>query len=90
MMDINAHLLHYFINFLIKKLQLEQSKVQLFVMKNQQKNYPNQALENLRKEMYIPFMDNIWGSDFKRTRFFYVLLIFIGNMYMLIPLRDTK
>ena len=67
-MDINAHLLHYFIDFLIKKFQMEQSKVKLFVMKNQQKNYPNQALENLRKEMYTPFMDNIWSADFKGFR----------------------
>ena len=39
--------------------------------------------EELKKEMYTPFMDNIWGPDFKRIRFFYMLLIFIGNMHRL-------
>ena len=36
-----------------------------FLIKNQQKNYTNQLLENLIKEKYIhsPFIGNIQGQD---------------------------
>ena len=42
-------------NFSIKKHLLEQSKIelcQLCLIKNEQKNYTNQLLENLKREKY--------------------------------------
>ena len=50
MMDINLDLLQWFINFLIKRLQVEQLKTKIFLIKNQLKNYANQLLKNSKKE----------------------------------------
>ena len=52
MMDINVDLFHWFRNFLIKKLQAEQLKMKIFLIKNWLKNYSNPLLENLRKGKY--------------------------------------
>ena len=52
MMDINLDLLQWFINFLIKRLQAEQLKTKMFLIKNQLKNYANQLLKNSKKEKY--------------------------------------
>ena len=52
MMDINLDLLQWFINFLIKRLQAEQLKTKIFLIKNQLKNYANQLLKNSKKEKY--------------------------------------
>ena len=52
MMDINLDLLQWFINFLIKRLQAEQLKTKIFLIKNQLKNYANQLLKNSKKERY--------------------------------------
>ena len=56
-MDINVDLLQWFINFLIKKSsggtvknEIILDEMKLFLIKNYQKNYTNQLLENLRKE----------------------------------------
>ena len=56
-MDINVDLLQWFINFLIKKSsgatvenEIIFDEMKLFLIKNYQKNYTNQLLENLRKE----------------------------------------
>ena len=63
-MDIKRVLLQWFVNFLIKKLQVEQLKMKVFLIKNYLKNYLNQLLENSGKEKYTPsFIDNIWGAD---------------------------
>ena len=56
MMDTNVDLLQGFITFLIKNLLVEQLKVKIFPIKNQQKNYTNQLLENLIKEKYNRFL----------------------------------
>ena len=41
--------------------------MRIYLIKNQQKNYRNQLLENLIKEKYNKrkkkFIDNIWGAD---------------------------
>ena len=80
-----ASLFHKYL--LIKKLQLEQLKVKLFAMKIQQKNYPNQALGNQRKEMYTHLLWTIFGvQNLKDLDFFYMLLIYA----QVIPLKDTK
>ena len=63
MMDINEDLFQQFINFLIKKILVEQLKMKLYLIKNQQKNYTNHLLENLMKKVHSPFTDNIWGAD---------------------------
>ena len=52
MMDINLDLLQWFINFLRKRLQAEQLKTKIFLIKNQLKNYANQLLKNSKKEKY--------------------------------------
>ena len=52
MMDINLDLLQWFINFLIKRLQAEQLKTKIFLIKNELKNYSNQLLKNSKKEKY--------------------------------------
>ena len=56
-MDVNVDLLQWFINFLIKKSsggtvknEIIFDEMKLFLIKNYQKNYTNQLLENLRKE----------------------------------------
>ena len=57
-MDISVDLVQWFINFLMKNVLVEQLKMKLYLIKNQQKNYPNQLLENLRKKY-----TNVWGTD---------------------------
>ena len=51
-MDINKALLQWFINILIKRLLLVVFKVRIFQANNYRKNFTNQLLEILRKEMY--------------------------------------
>ena len=79
MMDIKVALVQWFLNFLIKKVLVEplhlhgwrsqlreldlQLKMRIFQNSNYQKNYTNQLLENLKKEVHAPFKDNIWGAD---------------------------
>ena len=48
-MDINAELLQWFINFLIKKILVAVLKIKLFLINKQQKNYKKQLLEYLIK-----------------------------------------
>ena len=55
MMDVKRVLLQWFINFLIKKLQAEQSKMKLYLIKNQLKNYS-------KGKGYSSFVDSIWGA----------------------------
>ena len=45
-MDINVDLFQWSINLLRKKLQMEQLKMKLFLIKNHLKNYSNHLLEN--------------------------------------------
>ena len=46
MIDINVELLQWSVTFLIKKPQVEQSKIKKFLTKNQLKNYSNQLVKN--------------------------------------------
>ena len=47
-----------------EKHQVKQLKMKFFLIKNYQKNYVNQLLENLKKKkVHAPFIDNIWGPD---------------------------
>ena len=47
-----------------KKHLLEQLKIKLFLIKNQQKNYTNQLLEKIEKRKAHSFsIDNICGAD---------------------------
>ena len=64
--DISVDLLQWFINFLRKNLLVEKLKMKLFLIKNEQKNYANQLLKNLVKEVLFKI---------------HVLLIFIINMH---------
>ena len=45
-MDIKEVLLQWFIHVLMKRLQVEQLKMKLCLIKNRLKNYTNQLLEN--------------------------------------------
>ena len=64
MMDVKEILLQWFINSLIKKLVVVVLKMKICLIKNYQKNYTNQLLENLIKGKYhSPFIDNIWGAN---------------------------
>ena len=64
MMDIKEVLLLWFINFLIKRLLVEQ--LNLCRIKNLQMNFTNQLLENLKREKYSSC--NIWGADLVDTQ----------------------
>ena len=48
MMDINVHLLQWFVSILIKKLLVEQLKRKLYLIKK----YVNQLFENLKQKKY--------------------------------------
>ena len=90
-MDINVHLFHCFANFLIKKLQEEQLKMKLFVMKNQQKNYAKTSIRKFKKRnVHSSFIDNIWVADFKGFRFFLCVIDIYRKYAWVIPLKDTK
>ena len=52
MMHINAYLLQWFINFLMKSLSLMLLKAKLFRTKNWQQNYTNHLVEILEDEKY--------------------------------------
>ena len=63
-MDIKRVLLQWVTNFLIKRLLLEQFRMRTCLIKNKQKNYTNQLLENSKKEkVHSSFLDSIWSSD---------------------------
>ena len=53
---INVDLVQWFINFLIKKLLVEQFKMKLYLENNYQKNLKKQLLQNLRKEKHFHFL----------------------------------
>ena len=45
---------------------MEQLKIGLYLIKNQQKNYTKQLLENLEKKqtkVHLSFINNVWGAD---------------------------
>ena len=90
MIDIEEVLRQWFINLLIKRLLVVILKIKIFLIKNQQKNYTNQLLGNLRrKKVHSLFIDNISGADLadmqlnliKNLGFCCVLLIFTVNMF---------
>ena len=54
---INADLLHWFINYLIKSILVVALKVKLYQTKNQQKNYTKELLENSKHEKYTYLKD---------------------------------
>ena len=66
MMDINIDLLQYFITFLTKKLLIKILKMKIFLIKNPQKNYTNQLIENLIKEKYTHLLKTLIGCRFSR------------------------
>ena len=49
--------------FLVRKLLLEQLKMKLYLIENQQKNCRNQLLEKLRKEKYTHLLHTIFGAQ---------------------------
>ena len=65
MTDINADLLQWSINFLVKKLLVGVLKMTIFQTKNKLKNCTNQLLENLIRE--------------KDTHLFGVLILMMRN-----------
>ena len=93
MTDINVDLLQWVI-FFLKKFLVEQLKMKLFLIKNCQKNYTNQLLENLIKKVHSPIIDNTWSADLadmkvlskfnKGSRFLLCVVDFIANMHGLL------
>ena len=100
MMDINMDLFQWSINFLTKRLQVEQLKMNMFLIKNQQKNCTNQLLENLREKVYSTYIDNSWCTDladmqliskFNKGFIFLLCFIYIFCKYAwVIHLKGTK
>ena len=93
MKNINNDLLHWFINFLIKKILLVTLKMIIFETKIFIKKFKKRKIPS-------PFTDNIWGADLadmqliskfnKGVRFsLYVIYIF-SNYAWVIPLKDEK
>ena len=96
MMDINLDLLQWFINFLIKRLQAEQLKTKIFLIKNQLKNYANQLLKNSKKEKYNHLLQAMFWmlilqsiSKFnKGTHFVLCVIDIYGKQAWVIPLKN--
>ena len=73
--------------------------MKLFLIKNQQKNYTDQLLENLRK-VHTSVMDNIWDADLgdmqliskfnKGFRFLLCVIDIYSKYGWVIPLKDKK
>ena len=91
MMDINMDLLKRFINFLIKKLLVEQLAAELhkpFIRKFE------------KRKVHSPFIDNIWCADLadlqmisrfnKRFRFLLCVTEIYSKHAQVIPLNDKK
>ena len=98
-MDIRQALLLWFINVLIKSLQVV--VLNLCKINNCLKNFINQLLENLKKrKVYSSFKDNIWDaaladiqliSTFNKGFRFLLCSIDIFNQYAwVVPLKDKK
>ena len=75
--------------------------IKKLLIKNQQKNYTNQLLENFIKEkVQSPYIDNIWGEDLvdmqiiskfnKGFRFLSCLIDIYSKCVWVIPLKDRK
>ena len=58
--------LQWFITFPIKKLLVVVLKMKICLIKNKQKNYTNQLLENLMKEKYIHLLLIILGAEIEQ------------------------
>ena len=88
----------WFVIFDKKKLPVEQVKITLRLIQNQQKNNANQLLENLRKK--YTFLDNIWGADLtdkhllskfnKGFRFLLCVMDIYSKDAWVISLKDKK
>ena len=61
MIDIYVELPQRFINFLIKKRLVAVLKMKILLIKNWQKNYTNQLLQNLIKEKYIHLLQTLFA-----------------------------
>ena len=71
--------------------------MKIFLIKNYQKNYTNQLLENV---IHSPFIDNIWGVDLtdmqlisrfnKGIRFLLCVIDTYSKYAWVIPLKDKK
>ena len=99
-MDINVKLLQRFINLLIKKLLVVLLKMKICQTKNQDKNYINQLLEDLKKKVHSSFIYNIWDADladmqliskFRKGIRFLLRVTDIQSKYVqVIPSKDEK
>ena len=71
MMDINEHLLHCFIDFLIKKTLVGGVKNEVLCYEELAEELSKTSIRKFQKRnVYSPFMDNILGADFKGVVFF--------------------
>ena len=92
MIDINADLLQWFINFANKKVSVGTVKNDYISNKELAKELNKPIIRKLyKRKVKSPFMDNIWGTDVadmqlkskfnKGFRFCYVLLTFMINVH---------
>ena len=71
MIDINEHLLHCFIDFLIKKTLVGAVKNEVICYEELAEELSKPSIRKFEKRnVYSPFMDNILGADFKGVIFF--------------------
>ena len=101
MMDINADLLQWFINFLIKKLLVEQLKMQLMSNKELEKELHKLVIRKFQKrKLHSSFIDNIWCADLadiqlisklnKGFRFLLCVTDIYGKYAWVLPLKDKS
>ena len=70
-MNINTHLLHYFIHLLIKKTLVGTVKSKVICYEELAEELPKPSIRKFEKRsVHSPFMDNIWGAKFKGFRLF--------------------
>ena len=70
MIDINEHLLHCFIDFLIKKTLVGAVKNEVICYEELAEELSKPSIRKFEKRnVYSPFMDNILGANFKGVIF---------------------
>ena len=92
-MDINEDLLQWFINCLIKSIQV----VVLFKTEDYLKNYTSQLLENPKNEKHthlLKTMFGVWICNYEISLIKEVVLFCVIDIYTLyvrgVPLKDQK
>ena len=89
-MNISVDSLQQLINILMKKLLVQQLKIQLYIIKNQEKNYTNQLLKNLRKEKHSRRSCRYPIDKLIQFRFLLCIVDIYSKYAQVIPIKDEK